>query len=97
MPARKEVITQLKRLKKELAERYDVREISLFGSVARGDADSGSDIDLLVEFGEKADLFTYVGLWQYLEDTFGTKVDLVSKNALKGEMREKVMQDLVTV
>ena len=97
MPASNDVIRQLRSLKKELAEKYDVKEISLFGSVARGEEDSRSDIDLLVEFGDKADLITYIGLWQFLEDTFGTRVDLVSKRALDGRMREKVMRDLVTV
>jgi predicted nucleotidyltransferase len=97
MTTRHEVMTRLKSLKGELASRYDVREIGIFGSVARGEDDNQSDIDLLVEFGSQADLITYIGLWQYLEDTFGTKIDLVSKGGLRSDMRDKVMQDLVLV
>jgi predicted nucleotidyltransferase len=97
MTTRHEVMTRLKSLKGELAIRYDVREIGIFGSVARGEDDNQSDIDLLVEFGSQADLITYIGLWQYLEDTFGTKIDLVSKGGLRSDMRDKVMQDLVLV
>jgi predicted nucleotidyltransferase len=113
MTTRQEVIGRLRSLKGELATRYDVREIGIFGwsnsegmrpdktqglgAVARGESDTQSDIDLLVEFGPGADLITYIGLWQYLEDTFGMKIDLVTKGGLRSDMREKVMQDLVFV
>ncbi|WP_048110971.1 nucleotidyltransferase family protein [Methanoregula formicica] len=97
MITRQEVMVRLKSLKGELAARYDVREIGIFGSVARGENDPGSDIDLLVEFGSRADLLTYIGLWQYLEDSFGMKIDLVSKGGLRSEMRDAVMQDVVYV
>ena len=90
-------MTRLKALKGELASRFDVREIGIFGSVARGEADMQSDLDLLVEFGPRADLITYIGLWQFLEDTFGMNIDLVTKGGLRADMREKVMRDLVVV
>ena len=90
-------MARLKSLKGELAAHYDVQEIGIFGSVARGEDDQKSDIDLLVEFGSNADLITYIGLWQYLEDIFGTKIDLVSKGGLKSDMRDAVMRDLVFV
>ena len=97
MTKQKEVIARLRSLKGELATRYDVREIGIFGSVARGENDQQSDLDLFVEFGPKADLITYVGLWQFLEDTFGTKIDLISKGGLRSDMRDAVFQDLVFV
>jgi predicted nucleotidyltransferase len=97
MTKRNEVMARLKSLKGELATRYDIREIGIFGSVARGDNDTASDLDLLVEFGPHADLITYIGLWQYLEDTFGMKIDLVSKGGLRREMQDAVMRDLVFV
>jgi uncharacterized protein len=90
-------MVRLKSLKGELATRYDVREIGIFGSVAREEDTMGSDIDLLVEFGSKADFFTYIGLWQYLEEIFGMKIDLVSKGGLKGRLRDVVMRDVVFV
>jgi uncharacterized protein len=97
MTSRQEVMARLRSLKGELATHYDVREIGIFGSVARGDDDVKSDIDLFVEFGPGADLITYIGLWQYLEDIFGTQIDLVSKGGLRSDMRDAVMQDLVFV
>jgi len=90
-------MVRLKSLKGELADRYDVREIGIFGSVAREENDIGSDIDLLVGFGPRADLLTYIGLWQYLEDTFEMKIDLVSRGGLRSEMRDAVMRDVVFV
>jgi hypothetical protein len=97
MLSRQEVMARLKSLKGELATRYDVREIGIFGSVARQEHDDVSDIDLLVEFGSHADLLTYIGLWQYLEDSFGIKIDLVSKGGLRREMRDAVMRDVVFI
>ena len=97
MTTRQEVTARLRDLKEELASRYDVREIGIFGSVARGEEDEQSDIDLLVEFGSNADLLTYIGLWQFLEDTFGTRIDLVSKGGLRSDMRDAVLQDLVFI
>jgi uncharacterized protein len=97
MATRQEVIARLRSLKEEIATRYDVREIGIFGSVARGDDDQKSDIDLLVEFGPDADLITFIGLWQYLEDVFGTKIDLVSNGGMRSEMRDTVIRDLVLV
>jgi predicted nucleotidyltransferase len=97
MVSRQEVMARLKSLKGELATRYDVREIGIFGSVAREEHDAGSDIDLLVEFGSQADLLTYIGLWQYLEDSFGIKIDLVSKGGLRREMRDAVMRDVLFI
>ncbi len=97
MASRQEVMARLKSLKGELATRYDVREIGIFGSVAREEHDAGSDIDLLVEFGSHADLLTYIGLWQFLEESFGMKIDLVSKGGLRREMRDAVMRDVVFI
>lgn len=95
MTNRQEIITRLRSLKAELNTRYDVKEIGIFGSVARGDEGLESDLDLIVEFGPDADLITYIGLWQFLEDVFKTKVDLVTKKGLRTEMRENVMRDIV--
>ena len=95
MAKRQEVLARLRSLKEELADRYDVREIGIFGSVARGENDAKSDIDLLVEFGPHADLITYIGLWQFLEESFGEKIDLVSKGGLRRELWDTVMRDVV--
>ena len=42
----------IRKHKKELREKYNVKEIGIFGSIVRGEAKEGSDVDILVEFGE---------------------------------------------
>lgn len=78
-----------------LCRRYQVRELSLFGSAARGEMRPNSDIDLLVEFLPNADvgLVEHAGLMLDLERLLGRKVDLVSKNGLKPRIRSSVLAD----
>jgi uncharacterized protein len=73
-----------------ICRRYEVKELSLFGSVARGDFGPRSDADFMVEFLPEAQttLIEFVGLQQDLEDLIGRKVDLVSKSGLKRRVRE---------
>lgn len=77
-----------------LCRRYCVRELSVFGSAARQEMHSGSDIDLLVEFQPEArvDLVDHAGLMLDLAQLFGRNVDLVSKRALKPLIRESILQ-----
>lgn len=79
----------------DLCRRYQVRELSLFGSTARGEMRPDSDIDLLVEFLPKAEigLVEHAGLMLDLERLLGRKVDLVSKSALKPRIRAYVLAD----
>jgi uncharacterized protein len=79
----------------ELCRRYHVRELSVFGSAARGEMRPDSDIDLLVEFRPDADvgLLEHAGLMLDLAQLLGRKVDLVSKNGLKPRIRSSVLAD----
>jgi len=92
-----EVLDQLRTLLPELGARYHVREIGLFGSLARGDARDTSDIDLLVEFDEAADLFDLIGLGLYLEDRLGRPVDVVPKNAVREELAQTIFNETLPV
>ncbi|KYC49498.1 MAG: Nucleotidyltransferase domain protein [Candidatus Methanofastidiosum methylothiophilum] len=69
--------------KKEIKEKYYVREIGIFGSYIRGDANPESDLDILVKFDKTPGLFDFLDLEEYLTDLLGIKVDLVMKNSLK--------------
>jgi predicted nucleotidyltransferase len=77
----------------DLCRKYRVRELSLFGSAARGEMRPESDIDMLVEFLPDAeiDLVDYAGLMLDLTQLLGRKVDLVSKNGLKPLIRASVL------
>lgn len=72
----------------ELAARHRGRRVRVFGSVARGDDHSGSDIDLLVDFDEGSSLFDLMHLTRELEDLLGHPVDVVSSGGLKDRDRE---------
>jgi hypothetical protein len=79
----------------DLCRQYQVRELSLFGSAARGEMRPDSDIDLLVEFlpDAQVDLVDYAGLMLDLSRLVGRKVDLVSKNGLKPLIRNSVLEE----
>jgi uncharacterized protein len=93
----RDVLTKLRELKPIITARYKVKEISLFGSFVREEQKAGSDIDLLTEFENDADLFDLIGLSLYLEEIFLRPVDVVPKGALRGELRESILHQVVTV
>lgn len=90
-----EIVAKLKELKPILTARYKVREIGLFGSFVRGEQAEKSDIDLLTEFDDNADLFDLIGLELYLEEIFNRTVDIVPKKALRAELRDTILQVVV--
>ncbi len=92
-----QLLVLLGKLKPELSARYRVREIGLFGSFVRAQQSEASDIDILVDFDDNADLFDLVGLALFLEEQLQRKVDEVSKSALREELRESVLQEVVLV
>lgn len=92
-----EILSKLRELKPILLQRYKVREIALFGSFVRGEQSVRSDIDVLVEFEESADLFDLLGLELYLSDTFQRPVDVVPRQALRVELQESVLRQAVAV
>lgn len=76
---------------------FGVSSLSLFGSVARGEATEASDVDLLVRFEGRATFDRYMDLKLFLEDLLGRRVDLVTEKALREEVRPRVEQELLRV
>jgi predicted nucleotidyltransferase len=70
---------------------------ALFGSVARGEATSASDLDVLIELDPelKLDIFAYAGLKRYVAELFEGHVDVVNKDALRPHLRQPVSTDAV--
>ena len=99
MPAldTQELLSKLKALKPTIIAQYRAREIRLFGSFVRGEQKANSDIDLLVEFTEDADLFDLIGVSLFLEEKLQRKVDVVPRWALRAELRESVLHEAITV
>lgn len=85
---------RLRDLKPELKRRYGVRRIGVFGSVARGEEDADSDVDVLVELEEPIG-WELVDLQDRLEEVLGRRVDLVTVGALRAEMSTAVMREVV--
>ena len=68
-----------------------VTSLSVFGSVARDEAHAGSDVDLLVEFdGRPIGLFEFLEVKERLERALGTRVDLVMRDTVKPQLRERI-------
>ena len=82
-----EVLEILEGVKEEVKHKYKGEIKGLFGSYARGDERKDSDIDVLVDFDESADLFDLVGLTLFLEEKLGCKVDVVSQGSLREEIK----------
>lgn len=81
---------------REILQRdYRVKSLELFGSVARDEATSNSDVDLLVEFNQPTGLFGMFRLQDYLEDQLGCRVDLGTRNSLKPQLRQRVLAELI--
>ncbi len=74
-----------------------VQHAALFGSVARGEADTASDVDVLIELDPAfaIDLFAYVGLTRYIAGMFDTPVDVVDVDALKPHIRPAAKADAI--
>jgi len=93
----KDLLVKLRALKPEMAARYKVKEVGLFGSFVRGEQGRASDIDVLVDFEEGADLLDLAGLGLFLEEELQRQVDIVPKRALRTELRESVLGEVVTL
>jgi len=77
----------------EIGSRFGVASLSLFGSVARDEAATESDVDILVTFTQTPGIFGFLELKEYLENLLQCSVDLVTKNALKKQFREQILQE----
>jgi len=75
----------------------DVAHAAIFGSFARGDANEGSDLDILVEFKGEKSLLDLVGLKLEIEDSLGRNVDVLTYNALHPAIRERILNEQVRI
>jgi predicted nucleotidyltransferase len=76
-------------------DEFAVEALFLFGSVARDEATSESDVDFLVEFNRPVGLFTLLGLQAYLEELLGCPVDLGTPNSLRPHLRDAVLKEAI--
>lgn len=81
----------------KIAAKYGAHNVRVFGSVARGDADDKSDIDLLVYLEPSRSLVDWLRLTDELEFLLGRPVDVVEEDALGGQMRAIVLEEAVSL
>lgn len=93
---RDEVIARLKEAEPALRAR-GIRRAAVFGSVARGDARSDSDIDILVEFepGAEGSIYDYMALKEFVASLFDGPVDVIDRDALKPHLRAPSTRDAI--
>lgn len=72
-----------------------VESLSIFGSFARGEPETGSDIDMLVEFSEPVGFFKLFELQDFLKNILGHEIDLNTPNALRDEIREQILKESI--
>ena len=89
-------MAKLLELKPFLHQNFAVKEIGLFGSFCDNSFSENSDIDILVTL-ERPIGWKFFSLEIYLEKVFGRKIDLVTKNALKEQIREQILQQVTYV
>jgi len=78
-----------------LCARYGARNVRVFGSLARGESDEMSDIDLIVEFEPGRTLLDHAALWIELQQLLGRKVDVMSERGMKPRVRDRVLREAV--
>ncbi|MGH7799465.1 MAG: nucleotidyltransferase family protein [Thermodesulfobacteriota bacterium] len=92
-----EINSILKEHKEEFYKKYNVKEIGIFGSFVRGEQKNRSDIDILVEFEVLPDLLKFIEMERYLEKLLRKKVDLVEKTALRPQLKEIILKEVVYI
>jgi predicted nucleotidyltransferase len=80
-----------------IAARYGASNVRVFGSVARGEADEQSDIDLLVDLEPKRSLLELAGLLVDLEELLGCTVDVVPEDSLRKRIKDRVLKEAIAL
>ena len=83
--------------KSEVIRRYRVTQIGIFGSYVRGEQKERSDIDILVSFDGIPDVFRYMELEDHLKRLLHRKVDLVRREAIRPELKKRILKEAIYV
>ncbi|MCP4409654.1 MAG: nucleotidyltransferase family protein [Gammaproteobacteria bacterium] len=94
---KQEILDLLHRHLDEIQQRFDVKQLGLFGSAARDEMTEKSDVDVLVEFKGYVTFDGYMDLKFFLEELFHRDVDLVTRDSIKPRMRPIIEKDEIRV
>jgi predicted nucleotidyltransferase len=78
-----------------IAAKHGAYNVRLFGSVARGEADEASDVDILVDAGPKTSSWFPAGLVIDLEELLGCEVDVVTEGGLRPRIKDRVLKEAI--
>jgi predicted nucleotidyltransferase len=92
---KEDVLPILRAVAGEAGLKYKATIRGLFGSFAKGEESLHSDVDVLVDFSENADLFDFVGLSLFLEEKLHAKVDIVPADTIKPEIRQTILEETI--
>ncbi len=92
-----EIKEVLRKNKDVIAKEFKAEIVGIFGSYARGEQKKESDVDIIVRFREGATLFDLVGLADFIEEKLGIKADVVSERAIRPELKERILKEVVAV
>ena len=81
----------------ELSKKYSISGLSIFGSVARGEAKDGSDVDITVNIDSAVSLLDIIDAENYISDLLGEKVDLVPARSIRSELKERISAESIPV
>ncbi len=93
-----QVLDRLRSRRDEIVRRaagHGAHNVRVFGSAARGETETSSDVDLLVEMEPGRSLLDLVALWQDLEDMLGTPVDVLSDGGVSPHLRERIYAEAI--
>lgn len=91
-----DIVQILKDLKPEIADKYHVSSIGLFGSIVRDDFNAESDVDIIVDFSQPVGI-EFIDLANLIEDRIGKPVDLVSRNGVKPRYYQEIAAEILYV
>ena len=91
------ILENLKQLRPVVRDRYRADIKGFFGSYARGEQETGSDIDMLVDFDAAADLFDFVGLSDFLEEMLSCSIDVVPIRSIREEIKAQILSEAIYI
>ena len=97
MKTLEEIKLALSRCKHLIQERYQITDLGIFGSYARGEQTEQSDIDILIDYEEAPSFLELASLENYLSEVQAAKVDLVTKNGMKSRIKARVLSETIYV